>query len=266
MRPSGRCSARRRSTSAACSSAAIRWRASGVSSAEDENTSWTPNRRWITPSCTSRARSMRSCSCRARAPAGGRDARERGERGGLAERPQQVALLVGERPGLARVRQDHAEPAPRGRERRADEVGLAHAARGTPPGPRRRCRRVDLDDAVLLQRLARDGRGLDGDLRVRERVDVDPVGARGAHAPARPRRSGRSPRGPSRSARRSPRRAGCRRRRRTRRPRPATAARRTCRARRCARPGRLRPSSCGSTPSILPAHLAVHRNPGRATR
>src|SRR5829696_3128802 len=44
-RPSGRCSARRRSTSAACSSAAMRWRASGLSSAEDENTSWTPNRR-----------------------------------------------------------------------------------------------------------------------------------------------------------------------------------------------------------------------------
>ncbi len=43
---------------------------------------------------------------------------------------------------------------------------------------------VDLDHAVLLERLARDGRRLDGDVRVGERVEVDPVGARGAHAAA----------------------------------------------------------------------------------
>ena len=197
----------------------------------------------MTPSCTSRARSMRSCSWRARAPAVVATPRERGERGGLAERPQQVALLVGERPGLARVRQDHAEPAAR-RARAACRRGWTGATQlaellrdlvGDVAG--------HLDDPVLLQRLARDGRGLDGDLRVaRTRRGRSRRRPRRARAGA-PRRSGRSPRAPSRSARRSPRRGGRRRRRRRRRPRPATAARRTCRARRCARRGRLRPWS-----------------------
>ena len=65
VRLSGRCRARRRSKSAAWSSAPIRSRAAGESSAMLLNTSWMPNRRWITDSWTSRARSMRSCSWRA---------------------------------------------------------------------------------------------------------------------------------------------------------------------------------------------------------
>ncbi len=66
-RPSGRWSARRRSRSAACSSTVTRSRASAGSGASLETTSSTPNSRWITLSCTSRAKSIRSCSWRARA-------------------------------------------------------------------------------------------------------------------------------------------------------------------------------------------------------
>ena len=115
----------------------------------------------------------------------GRQAREGGERGGLAQRPQQVALGVAQRRAVGpAVGEDHAEPAAGGGHRRAHERRLAdqvlelvrHAL-----GHRAR----DLDHAVLDERLARHRHGLDGHLGVGEDLERDPVRAGGADAPAR---------------------------------------------------------------------------------
>ena len=123
----------------------------------------------------------------------------------------------------------------------------------------------DLDHAVLLERLARDGRRLDGHVRVGERLEVDPVGAGRAHAAAdlvvaedhravhRGQRAGRL-------AEPAVERVGGRVVLDLRR-----AARRTCPARRSAPLVRLRAWSAGPLPPFLAAHTAVHRNPGAAT-
>ena len=56
----------------------------------------------------------------------GGQAGEGGQRGGLAERPQQVALGVAQRRAVrAAVGQDHAQPAAGGGHRRADQRRLA---------------------------------------------------------------------------------------------------------------------------------------------
>ena len=108
------------------------------SGASLETTSSTPNSRWITPSCTSRARSIRSCSWRARACWNVAWRAASASADGLAERPQQVALLVGQRPARAAVGEDHAAPAPAGRERAADERRRRRAGRGSARAPRAR--------------------------------------------------------------------------------------------------------------------------------
>ena len=68
MRPSGRWIASRSSASAAWTSLWQRSRTSAGMSPAADRASDTPNRRWMTPSWTSRARSMRSVSARARSP------------------------------------------------------------------------------------------------------------------------------------------------------------------------------------------------------
>ena len=64
------------------------------------------------------------------------------QRGGLAERPHRVALLLGElEAGAAAVGEDHAQPAPAGRDRRAGErLDTAQQARSgaAPSAPARR--------------------------------------------------------------------------------------------------------------------------------
>ena len=183
-RPSERCSARRRSTSAACSSAAIRSRASGDSSAWLENTSCTPNSRWITPSCTSRARSIRSCSWRARA-CWLVASRAWVARAAVLPSAHSAwrSLALERRAARPAVRQDDPEPAPGGRHRRAHQRRLAEQV-AVLVGDLRRVVVADLDHAVLLERLARDRRRLDGQVRILEQLEVDPVGARGVHPPA----------------------------------------------------------------------------------
>jgi hypothetical protein len=110
--------------------------------------------------------------------------RVRGERGDLAQSPQRLALAVAQRRAArSAIGQDHPEPAPGGRHRRADERRLAQQVAVLL----RHLRRVvvaDLDDAVLLERLARDRRRLHGQVRVLEDLELDPVGAGGVHAPA----------------------------------------------------------------------------------
>src|SRR4051812_24422824 len=98
----------------------------------------------------------------------GGQAREGGERGDLAERPQQVALGIAERRAVgAAVAEDHAEPAARGGHRRDHEralldeaLELVRDALGHRAG--------DLDHAVLDERVARDGDGLHRHLGVGE--------------------------------------------------------------------------------------------------
>ena len=185
LRPSGRCSARRRSRSAAWSSTVTRSRASAGSGASLETTSSTPNSRWITPSCTSRARSIRSCSWRARAcwNVACRAASASAEVLPSVQSRSRSSSVSGA--ARAPVGEDHPAPAPARRQRAADErrvveqvaEGLGHLARDRLG--------VHLDHAVLLQRLARDRRRLHGHARVREALEVEPEGARGAHAPVR---------------------------------------------------------------------------------
>ena len=185
LRPSGRCSARRRSRSAACSSTVTRSRASRGQrrvARDDQQHAEQP----LDHALVHLAREVDPLLQLARASLlEGRVARGLGQRGGLAERPEQVALLVGQRAPRAAVGEDHAAPAPARRERAADErrvveqvaEGLGHLARDRLG--------VHLDHAVLLERLARDRRRLHGHARVREAVEVEPVCARGAHAPVR---------------------------------------------------------------------------------
>ena len=117
-RPSGRCSARRRSRRPAWSSTRHALARLVVSGASLETTSSTPNRRWITLSCTSRARSIRSCSWRARAPAGrSRGARPRRAPTVLPSVHSRSRSSSDERAARAAVGEDHAAPAPAGRER-----------------------------------------------------------------------------------------------------------------------------------------------------
>ena len=108
---------------------------------------------------------------------------EGGERGGLAERPQQVTLGVPQRRAVRpAVGEDHAQPAAGGGHRRAHERRLAdqglvllrdaldHRAR-------------ELHHAVLDQALARDRHGLDRHLRVGEELERDAEAAGRADAP-----------------------------------------------------------------------------------
>ncbi len=110
---------------------------------------------------------------------------ERRQRGGLAQRPEQVALGVAQRrPVGAAVGQDHAEPAVGGRHRRAHERRLADQVaelRRHALGHRAR----DLDHAVLDQRLARHRHRLDRHRDVSEHLERDPVRTRGADPAAR---------------------------------------------------------------------------------
>ena len=186
--PSGRAAAAARGAGRAARPAARPSRARAPrrgSGASLETTSRTPNSRWITPSCTSRARSIRSCSWRA------------ARRWNVAWRAASASAAglpsVHSRSrsssdsGRARpaVGEDHAAPAAAGRQRAADErraveqvaEALGHLARDRLG--------VHLDHAVLDERLARDRRRLDGHVRVGEAVEVEPVRARRAHAPAR---------------------------------------------------------------------------------
>ena len=174
-----------------------------------------------------------------------RDADARRQRGGLAERPHRVALVVGElEAGAAAVGEDHAEPAAAGGHRRAGErldaaearVALGHPALEVAG---------DLHDAVLREGHLGDRRLLERPVDLREQAR-----ARARGCPPAPRAGGRrrraaARRAPSRPRGSTPRRGG----RRTRAPRGRArrpwrrAARRSRRARRCAArgPGR-RPS------------------------
>ncbi len=204
----------------------------------------------------------------------GRQAREGGERGGLAERPQQVALGVAQRRAVrAAVGEDHAEPAAGGGHRRADERRLADQV--AELGRHALGRRAgDLDHAVLdAASRARPGRSRPSPGRRRRRRAGCRTRPRRGRGGAR-RRSGRSRRGPCPRAGRSPRTGGCRRRRWTGRPRRARAARRTSRARRCGPSARWErcgsPSSCAErySPSrrATPARSNTRRTAGDARR
>ena len=128
-------------------------------SASLETTSRTPNSRWITPSCTSRARSMRSCSWRARPAGTSRGAPPRRARrscrastAGRAPR-RRAAGAGGGRPGSRRS--SGRRPTAAADERRAVEQvaeALGQLARDRLG--------VHLDHAVLDERLARDRRRL----------------------------------------------------------------------------------------------------------
>ena len=169
-----------------------------------------------TPSCTSRARSMRSCSCARALVLVGREPRGGGERRDLAERPQRVALGVAQRrprPARGRTRITPSQ-------RPAADIGVqtsvaSRGGRGTRPGPRRLVV-ADLDRRGPPR--APGGRsGADSTRDVRA-VEQRRGRCRGRRRRARGggrRRSGRSPRGPSTPRGRSPRTGGCRSRRST---------------------------------------------------
>ena len=113
----------------------------------------------------------------------GRDADARGQRGGLAERPHRVALRLGQLEAApAAVGEDHAQPAPAGRDRRAGQRLDAREVPRSAPGTQRRQVAAHLDHAVL-------GEGDLGDRRLLERaVDVAQAGRRRGRGcrPARP--------------------------------------------------------------------------------
>ena len=124
-RASGRWIAVRSSSVAACSSSAQRSRWGAVRSPGAPSASATPNRRWTTRSCTSRARSSRSPRWRARSCWRVAARAERGERADLAEGPQALALGGGERPAARSpaLGEHDAVVAPAGRHRDARDVG-----------------------------------------------------------------------------------------------------------------------------------------------
>ena len=110
------------------------------------------------------------------------------ERRGLAERPQQVALAVGElEPAAAAVGADHAVGAAAGAQRRAHE-------RRDPEQLRVLGRDLLLDplgddDHLVLEQRALGDRGVDERRpQRRQLLERDPVGADRAHPPARRRR------------------------------------------------------------------------------
>ena len=104
------------------------------------------------------------------------------QRRDLAQRPQQVALTVGQRAVVGAVGQDHAGPAAGGGHRGADQARVAQEAH-------RLGRQVDgevagdLQDLVLAQRALGDRRVGERDVHVGEALDVDAVRADRADAP-----------------------------------------------------------------------------------
>ena len=146
-----------------------------------------------------------------------RDARHGRQRGGLAERPQQVALVVPDRRRVGRaVADDDPDPATRRDHRRDDELAvLARGARTRAGRRRSRASRRRRPPAARggRRRAPRRSRRARRTRRCRcpRRRRRAPGGAR--------RRSGRSPRGRSRSACRSPRTGRRRSRGRCRAPR-----------------------------------------------
>ena len=150
-----------------------------------DTTSSTPNRRWITPSCTSRARSIRSCSWRARAAGTSRGAPPRPAptscRASTAGRapPRSAAGAAAGRRGS---RRSSARPPTAG-----TQTSVASSSRSRKPSGTSRAT-VSASISITrssTQRLARDRRRLDGHARVREALEVEPEGARGAHPAVR---------------------------------------------------------------------------------
>ena len=144
----------------------------------------TPNRRWSTRSWISRASPSRSPRPARLLLLRGRDPGGRDERGGLAERPQQVAFAVAQlEPAATAVGADHAIGRPGRRHRRADErrdPQRLSVIGGKQPGrspPRRRSpgRRAAPSARSAWRAASAAGR----ELRRRR-----PVGSDRAHPPA----------------------------------------------------------------------------------
>ena len=169
-----------------------------------------------------------------------RDPRVRGERRDLADRPQQVALAVGQRRVARAVGEDHAGPAPAGGDRRAHEQPVAQQRAVALGQLERRGSRATSSTRSSTSACARDRRGLDGEVHAGEGVERQVVRARRAHAPLRLVVAEDAPRAPSTSASTPPRTAGRRTPRTSRPPRRARAGRRTSPARRSGRPERGR--------------------------
>ena len=147
-----------------------------------------------------------------------REARGLGERGRSCRAstaggaPRRTAARRGRR--SARITPIQRPPADSGRRRawrRRAGRGSARAARA---------RGLGVDSMTRSSTSAWRAIGADSTVTCasREAVEREPVGAGGAHARGAPRRSGRSPRGPSTTAGRRPRTATSRTRRRSRRP------------------------------------------------
>jgi hypothetical protein len=115
---------------------------------------------------------------------GGDLAGDGGHRDGLAERPQQVSLVLVHlrQVGLA-LGEHHPDVAPGGGHRRAEDAHalqqLAHGGRHLEVGGSHH-----FEDLVLGERLARDGDGVDRHEQVGERLQLDAVRTDGTHAPA----------------------------------------------------------------------------------
>ena len=115
----------------------------------------------------------------------------------------------------AAVGEDHAEPAPAGRRRRAGERRRPRrSARSAPGTSLSRCS-DDLDDAILAKRALRDRRLLERPVDLVQQPRLDAVAADGHHELAHVVVEEQPARAPSTSAGRAPRRGG----RRTRGPR-----------------------------------------------
>ena len=101
----------------------------GVELGVARDASSTPNSRWITLSWTSRARSIRSCSLRARACWNGRGARASASAATLPSVHSRLRSLARRAAARgARSAEDHAAPAPAGGDRHADEHGASRSS------------------------------------------------------------------------------------------------------------------------------------------
>jgi hypothetical protein len=177
-RPSGRCSAVRRSVSAAC-----------VSLAQQIARAVERHRHAEQPL----DHSLVDLACEVDPllelvgllELGREDARDRGQRRGLSERPQERPVgFLQRRARHQAVGEDHADRAAARRHRRAYQPGRLGDHRRVLVGHLAAEIADRLDDPVLPERPRRDRRRLDRHVLVGKARDVEHVGPRRAHAPA----------------------------------------------------------------------------------
>ena len=169
-----------------------------------------PNSRCITRSWISRARSMRARSRRARAPAGGwRSARwPPARRSCPSVHIAWRSSSVSSKRLAAAVGEDHAEPAPAGRHRRAGERGELGEARVARRAPTPRAVARPATTRSSSQRRLGDRRLLEAAVDVRRAARRRARGCPPAPRAGAPRRRASARRASSTPAGRAPRRAG----------------------------------------------------------